>query len=429
MTKTYYPELDEVLYQQTMQNGLRVIVNPRKGFTRKIAYFVTDFGSMHRDFTYEGETYHVPAGVAHYLEHKMFDMPDKVDITEAYADLGASVNAFTSYDITAYYFACTDYFETCLELLLEFVSTPYFTQESVDKERGIIDQEIGMNVDSADTRVFENLMTSLYNCHPIREPILGTRETIRQITPEILHICHKAFYTPGNMMLCVVGDVDPEEVLALARKVLGDEKRPVGRKLRLWQEERTVIQQEISDRMDVVMPTFQLGFKCRPVDSGEASIRLEMVADLAAEALFGEASSLYLRLYEQGLLDSSFGGGYDTIDGAAMLLCSGDSENPQAVREAILEEARRLVREGIPQEEFLAMKRSALGRRIRGLDGFDSTCFRLCAYSLDGFDYFRFPELYRQIEAEELLDFISREVIRETSSLSIVYPGNKEEKP
>lgn len=283
-----------------------------------------------------------------------------------------------------------------------------------------------MNVDSADTRVFENLMQTLYQSHPMREPILGTRETIREITPEILHTCHKAFYTPGNMLLCVLGDVDPEEVADLARKVLGTEKKPVGQKLRPWQEDRKVLQPEILDHMEVVMPTFQLGFKCAPLGRGVQAVRQEMVADLAAEALFGESSRLYLRLYEKGLLDSSFGGGFDTIDGAALLMCSGDSEDPRAVREAILEESERLVREGIPEEEFLTMKRSALGRRIRGLDGFDSTCFRLCAYYLDGFEYFSFPETYRQIQKEELTEFLAREVTRENCSLSIVYPGSKE---
>lgn len=422
MTYVSYPELDEGLWRETLENGLTVMVVPRKGFTKKLAYFVTDFGSIHGDFTLEGKTYHAPYGVAHYLEHKMFDMPGGRDVSQEFADLGASVNAFTSYDMTAYYFGCTEGFSQCLRLLLEFVSTPYFTQESVDKERGIIDQEIGMNEDAPDTRVFENLMRVLYQEHAIREPILGTRETIREITPQVLEVCHRAFYTPGNMMLCVVGDVDPEEVADLARDVLGTEKRPVGQKLRPWQEELIAPQPLVTDRMEVVMPTFQMAFKCQPLGNGEPAIRGEMVADLAAEALFGESSPLYLRLYEQGLLDSSFGGGFETIDGAAMLMCSGDSTDPEAVRDAILEEGRRIAAEGIPEEDFLAMKRSALGRRIRGLDSFDSTCFRLCAYHMSQFDYFAFPEVYRKIQAQELVEFLGQAVCPQRCSLSIVYP-------
>ena len=174
------------------------------------------------------------------------------------------------------------------------------------------------------------------------------------------------------------------------------------------------------------MPTFNLAFKCEPLTHGDAAIREEMVADLAAEALFGESSELYLRLYEEGVIDSSFGGGFETVDGCAMLLCSGDSDNPRAVREAILEQAGKIAAEGLPEKAFLRMKRSALGRRIRGLDSFDSTCFRLCAYHFSDFDYFRFPEIYRSIGAEEICAFLRRAVREERCGLSVIYPVNKE---
>ena len=179
---------------------------------------------------------------------------------------------------------------------------------------------------------------------------------------------------------------------------------------------------ETKAAMEVAMPMFDLAFKCESVGRGDAAIRTEMVADLAAEALFGESSELYLRLYEEGLIDSSFGGGFETIDGCAMLLCSGDSENPQAVRQAILEQAEKIGREGIPEKNFLRMKRSALGRRIRGLDSFDATCFRICAYHFSDFDYFRFPEIYRSNEANEIRGFLNRVVREERASLSVIEP-------
>ena len=221
MNPVRYPELDETVYSTRLENGLTVLVVPRKGFTKRLAYFVTNYGSIHTDFVLEGKVYHAPAGVAHYLEHKMFDLPGKRDVSAEFAAMGAMTNAFTSYDMTAYYFSTTENFDDCLRLLLEFVSTPYFTEESVEKERGIIDQEIGMNEDAPDSVIFDRLMEALYHQHPIRVPILGTSETIREITPEILHACHRAFYAPGNMLLCVVGDVDPEGVAAIAREMLG----------------------------------------------------------------------------------------------------------------------------------------------------------------------------------------------------------------
>ena len=421
MNRVHYPQLDETVHSRVLENGLTVKVVTRPGFTKRLAYFVTDFGSIHTDFVFEGQEYHVPAGIAHYLEHKMFDMPGDRDVSREFASWGAVTNAFTSYDMTAY-FSCTENFDKCLHLLLEFVSTPYFTEETVAKEQGIIDQEIGMSLDSPDNRIFERLMEIAYHNHPVRVPILGTSETIRQITAETLHLCHRAFYTPGNMMLCVVGDVDPAEVEAIALEVLGSQPRPVAKKLRDWQEPLTCPRKLTQCAMEVAMPTFSMAFRCDPLPKGGEGIRREMVADLAAEALFGESSPLYLKMYEEGLIDSAFGGGFETIDGCAMLICSGDSEHPEQVRDALLTRAAELAEIGIPEENFLRMKRSALGRRIRELDSFDSTCFRLCAYHLSDFDYFEFPSVYRQITREEIREFLAQVVREETCSLSVITP-------
>ena len=342
-----------------------------------------------------------------------------------FAALGATPNAFTSYDLTAYYFSCTQNFEENLRLLLEFVSTPYFTNESVQKEQGIIGQEIAMNEDNPDTQVFENLMTCMYRQHPICVPILGDRKSIAQITPEILEMCHKAFYRPGNMLLCVVGDVDASAVEKIALDVLPETDALQVERVQAWPEEMSCTGTLFRHPMEVAMPMFQLGFKCEPPTQGDPAVRCEAIGDLAAEALFGESSPLYLRLYEQGLIDSSFGGGFETVDGMAMLTVSGDSDDPEAIRDAILEEARRLVKEGLCQEDFLRMKRSALGRRIRDLDSFDSTAFRICAYHFSGFDYFRFPEIYRAVEASEILEFLQRVVTSERCSLSVIYPAKE----
>ncbi len=416
-----YPNLGERAYRETLPNGMSVVVVPRPGFTRKMAYFVTDFGSIHREFLLDGERFSVPAGIAHYLEHKMFDLPGR-DVSSELAELGANVNAFTSYDMTAYYFSCTEQFEKCLDLLLEFVSVPYFTAESVEKERGIIDQEIGMNADAPDSRVFEMLMEGMYRHHDIRVPILGTSESIREITPEYLELCHKAFYNPANMILCVVGDVEPETVSQIARARLGDARRPVGQKLPHKDEPMECLDHLRQARMEVAMPTFQMGFKCEAIGVGEAAIRQEIIGDLAAEALFGESSELYLRLYEQGDIDSSFGGGFETVDGCALLTCGGDSERPEAVRDAVLAQAARLAEQGIEEKAFLRMKRSAMGRRIRDLDSFDSTCFRMCAYHFSQFDYFDFPRVYESVTVAEIQEFLRIVAQPERCALSVIVP-------
>lgn len=421
MEKRTYQRLDECVYWDKLPNGLTVAVVPRKGFSKKMAYFVTGAGSMHRRFTMDGKDYCAPMGVAHYLEHKLFDMPGR-DISAEFAELGASVNAFTSYDMTAYYFSCTENFSQCLRLLLEFVSAPYFTKESVEKEQGIIGQEIDMNEDSPETRIFEDLMTAMYNKHPIREPILGTRQTIAQITPQVLYDCHRACYRPENMILCVVADAAPEEIRTLALEMTASMDCPEVTMHQQWQEPEDCSQALIRSKMEIARPMFQLGFKCDPLPAGEQGIYQEFVGDLAAEVLFGESSQLYLRLYEQGLIDPSFGGGLDTVPGMALLTASGDSEDPEAVRDAIMAQAQVIAEQGISEKDFLRIKRSTLGSRIRSLDSFDSVCFRICAYHFSGFDYFRFPEVYERVKAEDVQSFIKQVVTPSRCSLSIVEP-------
>ena len=421
MEKQYYPQVGETLYKTKLPCGLQVAVLPRPGFTKKLCYFVTDFGAIHTEFTMDGKAYSVPAGVAHYLEHKLFDMPDR-DVVEAFSAMGAVPNAFTGYDMTAYYFSCTEHFYENLRLLLEFVTTPYFTEESVAKEQGIIGQEIGMNEDSPENRLFELLAGTMYEKHPIRTPILGTRDSIARITPQVLTDCHRAFYRPENMLLCVVGDVEADKVAEIAEEMLKNIPSPQVTAVRRWDEEPAVSTREVAMQMEVAMPMFHLGFKCAPLPDGEEGVRREIIGDLAAEALFGESSALYLQLYEQGLIDASFGGGFEMVEGMAMLTCTGDSEDPHAVRDAILEQAKHLTETGVTEADFLRMKRSALGRRIRNMDSFDSMCFRICAYHFSQFDYFRIPDIYGQITCEDIRQFLKTVINPDNMCMAVIHP-------
>ncbi|MBE6974138.1 MAG: insulinase family protein [Ruminococcaceae bacterium] len=421
MERRYYEKLDETLYETRLPNGLRLQVVPRPGSQRSVAYFVTDFGSIHRRFRLDGEEYEVPMGIAHFLEHKMFELPDR-DVPAEFAALGANVNAFTSHDLTAYYFSCTRNFEASLRLLLEFVSTPYFTPESVQREQGIIDQEIAMNEDDPASREFNALMGRMYTVHPVREEILGTRDSIREITHEKLHLCHRAFYTPANMILCVVADVDPAQVAAITRQVLGDDYRPPAEKIRHWPEAPTCRPEPEQLRLDVSLPSYSIGFKCPPAGREGQALRADIVGYFAAEILFGEASPLYLKLYESGMVDSSFGGSFETMDGCAMMTCGADGDNAPRIRMELLEEAARILKEGIPREDLLRLKRGSMGRRIRGLDSPDGTCYRLCAYSLLDCDYYRFPEVYAQVTEEDVLALLKQAVTAESSALIITKP-------
>ncbi|MDD6239717.1 MAG: pitrilysin family protein [Oscillospiraceae bacterium] len=426
MNERIFPGLGEKIYEDTLPNGLRIKVVPKRGFARSYAFFATDYGSMDTRFRLDGKDYVSPDGVAHYLEHKMFDMPDG-NALQKMSQTGASPNAFTSYNITAYHFSCTSMFEENFRTLLQFVSQGYFTQESVEKERGIIAQEIKMYADNPASRVDENLFCAMYRNHPIRVPVAGTVESIQDITAQTLIDCHRAFYDPSNMVLCVVGDVDPRQIHDIALEILpkvpgGASERDYGEKEPAAPDQHTITQE-----MEVSMPMFSVGFKGAEVPKGPQRLRQEIIGDLAGEILCGESSRLYQEMYESGLIDPGFGVSYSLVRELSMLCLGGDSENPQAVLDAVLQEAQRVVKEGVDEELFLRLKRSAVGRRIRGLDSFEGLCYRLALSDFDGYDYFTFPTLYESITAEDVRQLIAREITPEQAVLSVILPKTREE--
>jgi predicted Zn-dependent peptidase len=421
MEKHTYTRLQETIYSDTLPNGLRIYVVPKPGFSKQYAFFATDYGSIDTSFVLDGKKCTSPDGVAHYLEHKMFDMPEG-NALQTLSATGASPNAFTSYNMTAYYFSCTSAFEENLRTLLSFVSQGYFTQESVEKERGIISQEIKMYEDSPASRLDENLFRAIYQNHPIRVPIAGTVESIQDITAETLYQCHRAFYDPSNMVLCVAGDVDPEQIRAMALEILPKEPGGVSERSYGEQEPLEPVQQKITQEMEVSMPMFSIGFKCPEIPKGPERFRQEVIGDLTAEILCGESSSLYQRLYEGGLIDSGFSVGYGAIKGLAVMSMSGDSEDPQAVLDAILQEVQRIEQEGVDKALFERLKKSSLGRRIRGLDSFEGICYRLTMADFDGYNYLAFPELYEEITTEDILEMLRTQIRPEQAALSVILP-------
>ncbi|MBR6826012.1 MAG: insulinase family protein [Oscillospiraceae bacterium] len=415
-----YPNLGEALYEAVLPNGLRVRYVPKKDFARKLAFLAVDFGSIDTCFTLDGEEYRVPDGIAHYLEHKMFDLPDE-DANARFAELGAGANAFTSYAMTAYHFSCTEHFEEALALLLRMVTTPYFTEETVQKEQGIIAQEIRMYEDSAESRVYEDLFRIMFPEHPISVPITGTVESISRITARMLYDCHKAFYQPANMVLCVAGDVSWEQVLAIAEASTPATSAPVPK--RNYGRAPLLTEPRQTERaMQISMPTFCLGFSCPPPKKGESSMHREIVGELASEILAGESSPLFSRLYEEGLIDNAFSIGYESVKDACLLSVTGDTDFPEQVFEAILAEAQRIREEGFDLPWFERLLHSSLGRRIRDLDSFTSICYRICAYEFDGYEYFSFPPDYETVTPQDVLDFLSQAVCRERSALATVVP-------
>ena len=272
MEKLKFAMVGESMYHEKLENGLNVFVFPKPEFQKGYAFFATNYGGMDMRFRLSGAWQDTPAGIAHYLEHKMFDT-EEGNVLQELAKNGAADNAFTSSSMTAYYIQCTEKFYENLRILLSFVSVPYFTQESVDKEQGIIAQEIRMIEDEPDWQVYANLMKCLYRDSPVRVPVVGSIESIRRITPQVLYDCHRAFYTPSNMVLVCVGAMDPEKVVRAAEEILPKESGPAI--LRDYGAEEALLpaKREARLSMEVSMPMFLAGYKCPPLAGGEELLR------------------------------------------------------------------------------------------------------------------------------------------------------------
>ena len=417
MNQSFYERIGESVYRETLPNGLQVCVVPKPGYAKKYAFFATRYGGMDTRFRLDGKWLDTPAGIAHYLEHKMFDTKEGNALQEL-AKNGAEPNAFTGY-----YFDSTEHFEENLKILLSFVSVPYFTDESVAKEQGIIGQEIRMIEDNPDWQIYTRMMQALYQNSTARTSIAGTVESISHITAETLYQCHKAFYTPSNMILTAVGDVDPVHVVDLARSILPRERgeeipRDYGT------EPADIAQKETSMAMEVSTPQFLTGFKCTPAPEGEDYLRMSAIGDMACDILLGDSSPLYLRLYDQGLINTSFGGAFEMMPGVAYLYAGGDSRDARAVAGEIYREAERLAAEGIDEDFYQQVRRATFGEQLRGLNSFENIAVSLTEGYFRGYDPFRFPQVFDSITKDDILAFLRENLREERAVLSEIVPKN-----
>ena len=423
MNRHDYKDIGESLYSAVLPNGLEIRVVPKPGFAASFAVFAANYGGAHRRFSLGGEYIDTPAGVAHFLEHKMFDLPDGDNALNILSANGADPNAFTSSGITCYFFQCTDHFEENLRLLLHFVSTPYFTAETVQKEQGIIAQEIVMGDDSPGSAIYYNLLKLLYRSHPIRDKIAGTVESIAEISEHTLYDCHKAFYAPSNMTLCVEGDVDPEEILRIAAEVLPKEAAPAPTVDFGPAEELMPVERSKSVEMEVSAPQFLIGAKLLPAEGGEEALRQRLVSQLALRMLVGTSSPFYSKLYSEGLLSRDFDYEADFSAGTATVIIGGESKDPQAIMQRLCEEVERVKTEGLDEKRFERAKRASLGARLRGLEDFENVCVSLAVGVFDGYCAFDAPAMLESISAEECRRFIAENLCGERLALSAIVPG------
>lgn len=422
MKRLDFPNIAERLYTAVLPNGLRLQVVPKPGFSACYAVFATNYGGAHRRFEIDGRQVDTPAGVAHFLEHKMFDLPGGDNAMNILSANGADPNAFTSSGVTCYFFQCTDAFEENLRMLLHFVSTPYFTPETVQKEQGIIAQEIRMGEDSPGSAVYYNLLQLLYAHHPIRDRVAGTVESIAHITDKTLYDCHQVFYAPSNMILCVEGDVDPERILAIAREELSEELRPVPQADFGPEEGPLPLAKLRREAMAVSAPQFLIGAKLIPAPEGEARLRQHLVAQLALRLLAGASSPYYTRLYADGTLNRDFDYEADFSAGTGMVILGGESPDPDRAVAEFTAEIERVSREGFDPERFRRAKRASLGARLRGLEDFENVCLSLAMGAFEGYCAFDAPALLSRVEREECEAFVREALAPERLAVSIIEP-------
>lgn len=423
MNKHEYPNLGETLYEEVLPNGLSVLVAVKPGFCKNAAFFATRYGGADRRFKVNGEWIDTPAGVAHFLEHKMFDMPDGRNVLSDFAALGASPNAFTGTGHTAYYFTGSENFMENLRLLLTYVSTPYYTDESVAKEQGIIGQEICMGEDSPGYAGYFQLLSALYDHHPIRENIAGSIESIAQITPETLYHCHSVFYHPSNMVLCCVGDVDPEAIAAAAREILPD--TPGEKPERDYGAPETLLpaRTRVEKTMSVSAPQFLLGVKLPYPATGAERARQKLLAELAGECLFGKASAFFNDLYANGLLNGDCTVEYDSSAGTAMLVLGAQGRDPDAVAEAVHAAVSGVALRGLDKDALERCRRAKYGQLLGSLDSFADYAVSLAESKLDGWDA---PDAFAVLESITLAEceaFLCENLTRERLALSVIRPN------
>lgn len=360
-------ELGEEMQFAVHESGLRVYVFPKKGFSKYYAIYGTEYGSLNRTFTVPGENNEitVPDGIAHYLEHKMFEEEDGSDAFEKFAVTGASSNAYTSFGITAYLFSCTDRFYENLDILLEFVNHPHFTVENVAKEQGIIGQEIKMYDDDPEWCVFFNSLKAMFHNNPVKIDIAGTVESISRITPEILYKCYNTFYNPANMLLVLVGDIDMNEAMKYVDKHISAD-RNLGRvKCTEVSEPRERVKEYIEQKLSVSQPMFRVAFKDnQPYMTGDALLKKEIETEIILEAVFGRSSDFYLDLYERGLIDSTFGTETDIEHEYGFSLIGGESSNPDKVYAEIKNVLDKCMADGIDSAAIDRAKKVLISRDI-----------------------------------------------------------------
>lgn len=427
MEKFYDPLLKDTLYTERLENGLTVALLHKPGFKTVTARVATQYGSVDSRFVDPAtdQEVHVPDGIAHFLEHKLFEQEDGTNVSDLFSTLGAESNAYTSYTHTVYYFNTTQNFEPCFELLLDFVQSPWFTDESVAKEQGIIEQEIRMYLDDPGWRSSANLMEALYNHHPVRIDIAGTVESIRQITKEALYLCHRTFYHPSNMVVFVAGDLDPERVVEIIRANVGRHAyaAQTGIQRIMPEEPRHVAEKRRSEKLVVNQPIFRMGFKDKHVGlRGRALLDQDLMTAVIMDAVCGRGSQLYTGLYESGLIDQRFGFEYSPEESYGYSYFAGPTRDPGELEVRLLAGLAEACQVGLNAEDFERARKKTVGRVINFMNDLDSMAYVFVDGYFKDIDLFDLIPVAQGLNLEAANARLREHFDPESAAISIIYP-------
>lgn len=409
----------EQYYKISHPSGLDILVWEMDGFSTTEALFGTKYGSINTRFktNKDADFVDVPEGIAHFLEHKLFENED-CDVFELYAKTGANANAYTSFDKTCYLFSCSDKYKESLEILLSFVQEPYFTEATVQKEQGIIGQEIRMCDDNPDWRVFFNLLRALYKNHPVRIDIAGTVESIAKIDADLLYRCYNTFYNLNNMVLSIAGNVKVDEVLEIADKYLKP-CEDIKLETAFPEEPEEINQREVVQKLPVGLPLFNIGFKAKP-SSGKELVRNEMLASIALSLIAGSTSPLYKEMFDDGLINSSFFSEVFTGDGYFVNILGGESKNPDEVFKKVIAEIERVKVDGLDKERFEIIKKSKYGQIIRSFNNVEACASLMLNSHFIGVDAFETLETLATIKLEDVQNSLSELFDTSKAAISII---------
>ena len=416
MRKVAIPYIHTDLYTKVLKNGLTVCILPRQDFHQTYGIFATNYGSIDQTFMPLGtrEWINVPDGVAHFLEHKMFEKKEG-DVFQQFGTQGASANAYTSFTRTAYLFSCTEQVEKNVETLLDFVQTPYFTEETVQKEQGIIGEEIQMYMDDTDWQLYFGTIGALFPTHPVRMDIAGTKESIAKITKDTLYACYETFYNPSNMVLFIVGNVDTQKIMHRIEE--NQAKKDFSQAEKISRQALTETEKPKSQQiqMSVQMPKMKVGIRSTVEinKSGEDIIRDEWIKNLLLSYLFGPQSKNYMRLMEKGLITNQFDFEYMEERSFGFGMIGGQTKHPEQLREEIFGILTKTNADVWDKDTFNLLLRKKQGQFYMAFHALDWIANQAIRYALINADFFSVPNLLSGIRMDDFMEMAEKWLVPE----------------